>query len=67
VHVPIAGEPVQFIAIRRRLQSVEMPKRALRAAQHYGGRLFTRNLAKPGSVTDLLVTDGAFVLRDIRV
>ena len=61
----LAASTVKPFAIRRRMQGLEIRKRAPRAAQHCGGVLPTRNLAKPGSVTDLFVTDGAFVLRGI--
>ena len=65
MHAPLAGGPVRLIAIRRRGQGVEIAKRASRAAQHHRGLLFTRNLAKPGSVTDLFVTEETFLLRGI--
>jgi hypothetical protein len=62
----LAASTVKPFAIRRRTQGIEIEKRAPGAAQHHGGLFFTRNLAKPGSVNDLFVTDGAFVLRGIR-
>jgi len=66
MQAPLVAGPVKPFAIRRRMQGIEMRKRAPRAAQHHGGLFFTRNFAKPGSVNDLFVTDGAFVLRGIR-
>ena len=61
-----AGCAVQLIAIGRRMQAVEITKRASGAAQRDGGLILTGNLTKPVAVHNFFVTDEAFLRRGIR-
>jgi hypothetical protein len=53
---------IQLISIGRRMQRIEIAKRARGAAQHYLPPL-ARDLAKPGIVHDFPVIDEAFLQR----
>jgi hypothetical protein len=65
MHAPLVGSTVKLVAIRRRMQGIEITKRAPRGAQHHRGLLLTRNLAKRAIVHDLAVTHQAFLLSGI--
>ena len=66
MYASLAGCAVQLIAIGRRMQAVEITKRASGAAQRDCGLLLTKNLAKRAILHDLAVTDQAFLRRAIR-